>query len=122
VLALIAAVIGAQIAFSASGNAAVAAIVGAWSETITYYVTMLLRDVHANPAQPLPITLRNLILEFGVAEALDTLLVRPALMYLATEAIGDLRIGVIVGKLASDVVFYIPAIAAFELRRRYLPG
>lgn len=85
-----------------------------------YYATMLAREIRAYPSQPLLITLRNLVLEFGFAEALDTLLLRPTLMYLAAQLVSDLRLGVILGKLAADVIFYVPAITAYELRRRYL--
>jgi hypothetical protein len=120
VLSLLAAVAGAQLAFAVSGNAAVAAVTGAWSETLMYYATMLAREIRAYPSQPLLITLRNLVLEFGFAEALDTLLLRPTLMYLAAQLVSDLRLGVILGKLAADVIFYVPAITAYELRRRYL--
>ncbi len=121
-LALVAAVAGAQLAYVLSANPALAAVVGAWSETITYYATMLAREVRAHPATPLPITVRNLLLEFGAAEALDSLLVRPALMYAATALLANLTLGVIAGKLAADVFFYLPAITAYELRRRYLPA
>jgi hypothetical protein len=63
-------------------------------------------------------TLRNLSLEFGPGEALDSLVVRPAAMYFATSLTSDLAIAVILGKLAADIAFYIPAIAAYELRLR----
>ena len=36
-------------------------------------------------------------------------------MYLATQATADLSVGIFIGKLAADVTFYVPAIAAYEL-------
>ena len=121
-LSLLAAVAGAQLAYGATANPAVAAVAGAWSETIIYYATMLTREVRAHPGQRLPITLRNLVLEFGLAEALDSLLIRPAMMYAATQLLANIALGTVLGKFAADVVFYIPTIAAYELRRRYLPA
>jgi len=106
---------------TADANAALVAVIAAWAETLAYYSVVLLRDLHANRGK-LHRTLRNLVLEFGLAEALDSLLIRPAAIYLATQLVADLTLAVILGKLAADVVFYVPTIAAFELRRRYLPA
>ena len=117
---LAAVLLGSLAAWLTTNNAAVAAVVGAWGETTAYYATMLFRERRAFPHQPIWRTLTNLTLEFGVAEALDSILVRPTLMYLSGQALSDVRLGILVGKLASDVVFYVPTIAAFELRQHYL--
>src|SRR4029077_5162183 len=61
-------------------NAALTALAGAWGETLAYYATMLVRELIANRGQ-VWLTLRDLVLEFGAAEALDSLLIRPGLMY-----------------------------------------
>ncbi len=113
--ALIAALVAANLVQAVSGNTALAAVAGAWGENGAYYAVMLARELFET--QSLWRAARNLVIEFGPAEALDSLLVRPAAMYAATQLFGDLSLGVIVGKLAADVVFYIPAIAAYELRR-----
>jgi hypothetical protein len=119
VASLVAALVAAQLVWSLTGSAAGAAVAGAWGETAVYYVTMLLREL-ATTRGALLVTVRELVLEFGVAEALDTLLVRPALMYAAGQLVADLRLGILLGKLVSDVFFYVPTIAAYELRQRYL--
>jgi hypothetical protein len=108
-------VASAQLVSLLTDSTAMAAVAGAWGETCVYYAVMLVREVNA--ADTLWRAVRNLVLEFGVAEALDSLVVRPALMYLASQLIGDVSVGVLIGKLASDVIFYVPAIAAYELRR-----
>ena len=59
----------------------------------------------------------NLVFEFGPAELLDTILIRPTAMGLATIHLGR-EWGVIVGKLVADVTFYVPVIFAYEQRRR----
>ena len=64
--------------------------------------------------------IRNLILEFGVSEVLDSFLVRPFTMYIFPLLIGNLQLGILVGKLAADVIFYIPTIIAYELRKKHL--
>ena len=42
-----------------------------------------------------------------------------AALWLAREVVLLAFLGVLIGKLAADVVFYIPTVAVFELRRHY---
>jgi hypothetical protein len=116
---IVAMLAGAAAAMLSSTNPAFIAIAGAWGETTSYYATMLLRERRANPRQRLWQTLWNLAVEFGIAEALDSLLLRPTLMYVTGQMVSDARLGVLIGKLAADVVFYIPTVIAFELRQHY---
>ena len=62
-------------------------------------------------------TAASLMLEFGPAEALDSIIIRPAAIGLGTLYLGR-PWGVIAGKLAADVTFYIPVIVAYEMQRR----
>jgi len=76
---------------------------------------IFVRDLRAGgrPGQ----VVRDMVVEFGPAEVLDTLLVRPAAMYLATRTLGTATAGVVTGKVAADAVFYTIAIIGYELRR-----
>jgi len=119
-VSLLAAVLsGSLAAFLSGDNPAITALVGAWGENVGYYATMVVREQHANSRQSVWRTMANLTLEFGVAEALDSMLIRPALMYGAGQLVSDVRLGVLIGKVVADVAFYVPTIAAFELRQRY---
>jgi len=117
--ALIGALLAAQLAWTLSGSLAVAAVAGAWGETMAYYTTMLARELVRTRAGLL-VTLRELVLEFGPAEAVDTVLIRPAMLYAAGQLVADVRLGVVLGKVGADVFFYVPPIATFELRQRHL--
>lgn len=64
--------------------------------------------------------LRNLVLEFGVAELLDPLILRPAVLILAMQVIPSLSVALIVGKLTADLVFYTVTICSLELRKKVL--
>ncbi len=111
---------------SLTGSAVVAAYAGAMAENIAFYGIIFLREsireAHLAGARGrdfgegalVPVA-RNLVLEFGVAEALDTLFVRPLLMGLGLGLIGG-NFGALAGKLAADIVFYGPVLAAFEWR------
>jgi hypothetical protein len=117
---IVGALLAANVIWDLTDNAAAAAIAGAWGENLGYYSVMMVREVRATSS--LWHAARNLVLEFGVAEVLDSVLIRPACMYVATRLVNDLSLGVLIGKLVADVVFYVPAIAAYELRKRYLPA
>jgi hypothetical protein len=61
-------------------------------------------------------TSHKLLLEFGPAELFDSLLIRPLAMGVATRWLGR-GAGVVVGKIAADVTFYLPVIASYEWQR-----
>lgn len=64
--------------------------------------------------------LRNLIIEFGPSEILDVLAVRPFFMYLIPRLTGEFVLGTFMGKMMADVVFFIPAIIMYEVRKKHL--
>jgi hypothetical protein len=76
---LLAAVLAVRLAWHLTdGNVALAAVLAAWSETLAYYAVMLLRDLQARHVSPMTV-IRDLVLEFGLAEALDSLRAAPPL-------------------------------------------
>lgn len=56
-----------------------------------------------------------LVAEFGGAELLDTFFIRPAAISLAVWLIPDPVWGLLAGKVAADIVFYVIAGIAFHL-------
>ena len=58
----------------------------------------------------------SLVTEFGPAELLDSGVIRPLAMGIALRFLG--AAGVVVGKLAADVTFYVPVIISYEIRKR----
>jgi hypothetical protein len=135
VLGTVAAIAGAAAAYEATGSLVAAAVAGTVAEGVGYYALVVVRGIrghlassrvrrHRGPARrtfvAVVLTLRGLVAEFGLAEALDTFLLRPALLIAATTALGPNPTGWLVGKLAADVVFYAVAIVSFELGRRLI--
>jgi hypothetical protein len=41
-------------------------------------------------------------------------------MYIFPIIIGQFSIGILVGKIVADIIFYIPTIIAYELRKKHL--
>jgi len=102
-----------------TGSTAAAAVAATWGENLGFYGLLLARELRRRGGlSALPAALRDLTLEFGPAEALDRLLLRPALIYIAMLNAPHPALGVLVGKLAADLAFYVPTIASYELLRR----
>ena len=122
---VITALTAALTAFRMSGSTATAALAGVAGETIGYYATITVRDLRrhrraggAGRWQALTRTGRDVAIEFGPAEIVDTLIIRPGLMFTGPLVTGSLVIGTLVGKVAADIVFYAFAISGYEVRTR----
>jgi hypothetical protein len=118
--ALLSALVGYVALEAATGSHAAAAYGAAVGDNVGYYGVLLARQLRADArvarsygARGLARTLRRLAIEFGPAEALDATLLRPALTALAVTAAGP-ALGVLLGKLAADLVFYVPVITTYE--------
>jgi hypothetical protein len=108
---------------SAGGGTGDAVLAASWAEALAFYAFVTGRELRAAASPRLRSgailgSLRGVVAEFGVAEVADTVFLRPLLMYAFVEPFGALIPGIIVGKLAADVVFYGLAIPAYELRER----
>lgn len=112
-----------------TGSDVLAAYGGALGENLGYYGVIVGRDVahdlrmatasgRGYGARGVLCTIRNLVFEFGVAELIDTGVLRPLAMMLGMRYFGR-GVGLVVGKLVADVAFYVPVIGAYELRRRF---
>lgn len=119
-----AALLGAWLAATFTSNGAAIALAATWCEIIVFYAVMLVRDLRSVSASHLTarivlVTVRNTCVEFGPAEILDSLLVRPIALQLSMAVIPHLALSIMIGKLFADVLFYVPTIAAYELRMRH---
>lgn len=56
-----------------------------------------------------------LVAEFGIAEVLDTFLIRPTALMLGVWLLPDPVWGLLAGKVAADVIFYAIAAGAFTV-------
>ena len=120
-IGMLATLLCAWLAIALTGSAAAAAIAGTWGENVGFYGILLGRELSRRSLLALPAILRDLLLEFGPATALDSLLLRPALMYAGMALTPHSAIGLIAGKLAADLIFYVPTIVSYELLCRMRP-
>ena len=131
IICAITALLAATAAYFLTGNRVVIAYAGTWGENLGFYGFMSIRDIiHSrrhHKANNLKYgvnsfikTFRNLLLEFGFSEVLDSFLIRPFFMYIFPFIVGNIALGVLIGKIAADITFYIPTVIAYELRKRHL--
>lgn len=72
------------------------------------------------PLKEIVFLIRNLLLEFGYPAILDLFIIRPFCMYWMPILTGNYLIGIILGKISADSIFYGLAIVNYELIKRKL--
>jgi hypothetical protein len=109
-----------------TGSFALAAIVGTVASSVGYYGTAYLNAVRwsyqhrtdrsrlARAVMANALALRSIAVEFGPAEAIDSLVVRPAALYLGQVLTGSPVVGLLIGKVVADIAFYGCAICSYE--------
>jgi hypothetical protein len=60
------------------------------------------------------LAVRSIAVEFGPAEAIDSLVIRPALLFLGPAVVGNVAVGWVLGSLTADAAFYVFAIFSYE--------
>ena len=109
-----------------TSNIVILALSGTRWENIWFYGTMIFQEMYKlkklkhSPKHIFIKSLRNILLEFGIAEISDSLFVRPAIMYLTLSNINNMQLSIFVWKIIGDIVFYIPTVISYELRKKYL--
>lgn len=127
----VATLVAAGLVLQATHSEVRAALAGTWGGNIVYFGVLLAQDVRrarqARHRQGRPYTrrtfgrnLRALAVEFGPAEILDSLLIRPALMVWLPRWLEHFGWGILLAKLLADVTFYVPAILSYELSKQRL--
>jgi hypothetical protein len=117
---------GAAVAYLATGSLAAAAITATIGASAGYYAAAYItalrwsyRD-HEHRHWPSRVLMSNLMavrsvaVEFGPAELIDSVAVRPIAFYVGPSLFDNTVAGWIFGKLVSDVAFYLFAIVSYE--------
>ncbi len=126
VLGTVAAVGAATSLFQVSGSTLASAYAGTIAEFVVFYGIIFLRETirgaHVAGAQGRPYgntellrVVHGMMLEFGVAELLDTLILRPIMIGQGMRLLGP-GMGSLVGKLLADALFYGPVLTIYEWR------
>ena len=70
------------------------------------------------PSKEMMFLIQNLVLEFGYPAVLDLFFIRPFCMYWMPIVTGNYFMGIILGKITADSIFYGLAIVNYELIKR----
>jgi len=117
---------GAAIAYLISGSVAMAAVVATIGASVGYYgaaYTAAVRAGYRGQAHLSRIrrtwvanalALRSIAIEFGPAELIDSVVIRPLAFYVGPMLFGGVVAGWIFGKLVADIGFYVLAIFSYE--------
>ncbi len=112
-----------------TGSLGASAIAGSIAETIGFYSYFAVRDgakyyAHhkAHPRLRRIFltafhTIRDMIIEFGPAEAVDSLFIRPFFMYVGPQLLHNFGTGLLAGKIAADLIFYLFAACGYEFKK-----
>jgi hypothetical protein len=123
---------GAGVAYLMTGSFVAAAIAGTVGASVGYYAVAYgtaVRWCYAaqyDRAWPVRVlianllALRSVVVEFGPAEGIDSLVVRPLTYYVGPIVLGNALLGWIAAKILSDCAFYVCAIASYERFRRLI--
>jgi len=120
---------GAFGAHEVTHSLVITALAGSIAETVGFYSYFAFRDgakyYQRHKSHPPPKrlfftalhTVRDMLIEFGPAEAVDSLFFRPLCMYLGPQLLHNLGAGLLAGKLTADLLFYLIAACGYELKK-----
>ncbi len=114
-----------RVVYSVTGSWAAAAVVATVFASVGYYATAYVNAVrwslgdHGFGRANL-LALRSVTVEFGPAEVVDSLAIRPVALFLGPVLIGNGLLGLIIGKLVADAGFYGCTVVSYERFRTLL--
>lgn len=107
----------AWLAYRAHRSPYAAGLSGSLAETAGYYAVIAWDETRRRAGASWLGLLPALLIEFGPAEVLDTLLVRPLLMAAGPALTHHPAAGTLAGKAAADLLFYAVVLPSRRLRR-----
>ena len=131
ILSLLFTILAVPITYKITGDRLSVALSATWIGNIGYFGYLLTSDIivakkaiHKTGGRYTGTSffknIRALFAEFGLAELLDSFLIRPALMFYLPILTGSLTAGSVMAKIIADTTFYIPAIISYELTKSRL--
>lgn len=125
VLGTIAAIVSAIIFKATTGNNIISGILATWVDNIVFYGYIALHDLKkvdkdAPKFKAFIKQVRNMVIEFGPAEYLDSFLIRPFFLSIFPYFIGNYPLAIFLGSAAAEVTYFIPTIISYELRKKVL--
>jgi hypothetical protein len=129
-LSTAATIIAGIVAYNMAHSRVLMALAATWAGNIFYFGSIFLYDVVVTAKQLKQAdrkydhisffkNIRAFIVEFGIAEVLDSFIIRPLLMYYMPIVTGSMLTGLILAKFIADITFYIPTILSYEFAKKH---
>jgi len=113
----------AWVAINQSGDKILISYCGSAGAFIGFYSIILLNDIRNFPGntglsriQFLKSISLSLLIEFGLSEVIDVLLIRPACLYVAQLSITSFALAIIAGNIGANIIFFL--LSAYMFNRK----
>ena len=110
-----------------TGNIILAAFLAPWAENAGFYGLIAFNDLKHRKRKDKKSSisgtlkvLRNMMLEFGPAEYLDSFAIRPFFLALLPLLIANYSLAILAGTMLANITYYIPTIISYETRKKIL--
>lgn len=107
------------------GNEIVSGFIGTWSNNLGFYGIIISKDIKERRKRNKILgmkdylaQLRNVIVEFGPAEYLDTFLIRPFYLIFLPYVMPNYSLAILAGTILADITYFIPTIISYEFRKK----
>ena len=107
------------------GRLVVPGFLAGWTGSLVYYPLMAYRDLKMRRVRDHGITLfgvlkvaRNMAVEFGPAEYLDSPIIRPLALSAFPLIIPNYTLAIVVGSIVASVIAYTIVICSYETRKK----
>ncbi|MBT7903074.1 hypothetical protein HN587_04355 [Candidatus Woesearchaeota archaeon] len=124
-IGLILAIICSYISMQLTGNIIVSGFLATWADNLGFYGTIIYRDLREKRkmkdkahTKNYLIQLRNIFIEFGPAEYLDSFLIRPFYLIFFPYMMSNYSLAILIGTILADITFFIPTIISYEFRKK----
>ena len=123
ILATLAAIIFASVSKFLTGNNIISGIFATLIDAIVFYGYIAIMDLRRDNSERPKLKkflkqIRNMIVEFGPAEYLDSFLIKPLYLSSFPYFIDNYQIAILLGSIAAEFTYFLPVIILYELRKK----
>lgn len=125
IIAVITAIVVANLAFTLFKNIILSAFLATWSDNIAYYGIIIYRDLKSQKKKDRQLkttsflkVARGIIMEFGLAEYLDSFVIRPFYLSIFPYLISNYSLAILIGSMCAEITFYIPTVISYEIKKK----
>lgn len=129
IVGTITALFAASLVHAYNDNLVAIAYAGSLGEAIGFYTTVIIQNIRIvrkkriseNQAFAFSDFYKvciDVVIEFGPAGIIDGMVLRPLFMFLFPIYVKNFTLGILLGKVAGDVTFYILVILSYELNKK----